>query len=474
MQQFSTQQKRIKVTVNNREMEVYEGITILQALIQEGQHIPHLCYDLRLERSNGNCGLCVVELGPEGREVKACQTPIKAGMQIVTHSPRLETYRKIRLEQLLSDHNADCVAPCVMTCPANIDIQSYLRHVRNGNYEAAIRVIKDRNPFPSACGRVCPHPCEAQCRRKLVDAPVAINQVKRFAADWDMARDKAWTPRVSPASGKRVAIVGAGPSGLSAAYYLAIKGHAVTVFERQSQAGGMMRFGIPEYRLPKATLDKEIDLVRSLGVRIQTGKALGVHLRLEDLQRDFDSVYLAIGSWRATAMQIEGENSPGVWLGIHYLEQVTLRTPIPLGDTAVIIGGGNTAIDCARTALRKGAKHVQLMYRRTREEMPAEPFEVEEALQEGVEMVFLTAPTRISVRPDGKKLIHCIKMQLGEPDRSGRRRPVPVENSEFTVEADAVIGAIGQSTNTQFLYNDLPVKLNKWGDIEINPKTLQT
>jgi formate dehydrogenase major subunit len=471
---FSPEHKRIKVTVNNREMEVYDNVTILQALIQEGQHIPHLCYDLRLERSNGNCGLCVVELGPDGREVKACQTPIKAGMQITTHSPKLESYRKIRLEQLLSDHNADCVAPCVMTCPANIDIQSYLRQVRNGNYEAAIRVIKDRNPFPSACGRVCPHPCEAQCRRKKVDSAVAINHVKRFAADWDMAREKPWTPRVGAPTGKKIAVVGAGPSGLSAANYLAIKGHEVTVFERQSHAGGMMRFGIPEYRLPKATLDKEIGLIRSLGVKIQTGKALGVHLRLEDLQKDFDSVYLAIGSWRATALQIEGENSPGVWLGINYLEQVTLGTPIDLGQTVVVIGGGNTAIDCARTALRKGVKKVQLIYRRTREEMPAESFEVEEALHEGVEMVFLTAPTKIAVRPDGKKELHCIKMQLGEPDRSGRRRPVPVDGSDFTVEADTIIGAIGQSTNTQFLYNDLPVKLNKWGDIEINPKTLQT
>ncbi len=473
MQQISEQQ-RIKITVNNREMEVYGNITILQALIQEGVHIPHLCYDLRLERSNGNCGLCVVELGPEGREVKACQTPVQAGMQITTNSPKLESYRKIRLEQLLSDHNADCVAPCVMTCPANIDIQSYLRQVRNGNYEAALRVIKDRNPFPSACGRVCPHPCEAQCRRKLVDSAVAINYVKRFVADLDMAKETPWLPRVAEPSGKRIAIIGAGPSGLSAAYYSAIKGHAVTVFERQSYAGGMMRFGIPEYRLPKATLDKEINVIKSLGVKLQTGKALGVHLRLEDLRKDFDSVYLAIGSWRATALHIEGENSPGVWLGINYLEQVTLGTAINLGGTVVVIGGGNTAIDCARTALRKGAKKVKLVYRRTREEMPAEPFEVEEALHEGVEMVFLTAPTKIATRADGKKALHCIKMQLGEPDRSGRRRPVPVDGSEHVVEADTIIGAIGQSTNTQFLYNDLPVKLNKWGDIEINPKTLQT
>ena len=195
---------RIKITVNGAETEVYDGLTILQALLQEGVHVPHLCYDIRLDRANGNCGLCEVELEGGARNVKACQTPVKAGMNVTTTSPRLEGYRKVRLEQLLSDHNADCVAPCVMTCPANIDIQSYLLKVEAGNYEAAVRVIKDRNPFPSACGRVCPHPCEAQCRRNLVDTPVAINHVKRFAADWDMARETPWVPRRAGATGKKI------------------------------------------------------------------------------------------------------------------------------------------------------------------------------------------------------------------------------------------------------------------------------
>ncbi len=465
-----TNHKRIKVTVNGREIEVYDNLTILQALLQEDIQIPHLCYDIRLERSNGNCGLCVVEV--EGRDVKACQTPIKEGMVICTNSPKLENYRKIRLEQLLSDHNADCVAPCVTTCPANIDIQSYLRHVGNGNHESAIRVIKDNNPFPIVCGRVCPHTCEAACRRNLVDSPVAINYVKRFAADLDMEKGP-WIPDLKPSTGKKIAIVGAGPSGLSAAYYSAINGHDVTVFERQPHAGGMMRYGIPEYRLPKATLDKEIDIMKKMGVKIMTGKALGTHIRLEDLNNDFDSVYLAIGSWRATPMHLEGENLEGVWLGIQYLEQVTKGMDIKLGDNVVVIGGGNTAIDCARTALRKGAKSVKLIYRRTREEMPAEPYEVEEALHEGVEMLFLMAPNKI-VMNGGKKTLHCMEMQLGEPDRSGRRRPVPVEGSDVLIDADTIIGAIGQSTNTQFLYNDMPVKLNKWGDIEINGHTMQT
>ncbi|WP_159807219.1 [FeFe] hydrogenase, group A [Cellulomonas citrea] len=466
--------ERFAITVNNRQIEVFGGLTILQALLKEGIEVPSLCHDIRLTRSNGSCGLCVVEVGTdEPRDVKACLTPVRPGMVIATQTPRLEAYRKVRLEQLLTDHNADCIAPCVQACPANIDIQAYLRHVADGNDEAAIRVIKDRNPFPSVCGRVCPHPCEAACRRTLVDEPLAINHVKRFVADQDMAAEHPWVPRITKKSKRRVAIVGAGPSGLSAAYYLALAGHHVTVFEKHTWAGGMMRYGIPEYRLPKATLDHEIALIAALGVEIRTRKALGTHLNLEDLTRDFDAVYLAIGSGRATPLRIEGENVEGVWLGIQYLEQVTKGTSIPLGDSVLVIGGGNTAIDCARTALRQGATSVRLVYRRTRAEMPAQPYEVAEALHEGVEMVFLTSPERIT-QQDGRTQLHCLRMELGEPDRSGRRRPLPVEGSDFVLTADTIIGAIGQSTDTGFLYNDLPVRLNTWGDIGIDGLTMQT
>lgn len=462
--------KRIHVTVNGRDIEVFDELTILQALIQENIEVPHLCYDIRLERANGNCGLCVVEIGEgdERQEVKSCQTPIQEGMVINTNTESIKSYRKIRLHQLLSDHNADCVAPCVSTCPDNIDIQKYLRHTQAGNFAEALHTIKDVNPFPVVCGRVCPHPCEAQCRRNLVDTPVAINYVKRFVADLDIEGEHPYTPKMKPSSGKRIAVIGAGPSGLTAAYYSAINGHDVTVFERQPHVGGMMRYGIPEYRLPKATLDKEIDLIRNLGVKLVTGKSIGTHIMLGDLQRDFDAVYLAIGSWGTTPIQLEG-----VWMGIQYLEQNTKGIDTKTGKEVVVIGGGNTAIDCSRTALRNGAEKVTLIYRRTMDEMPAEPYEVEEALHEGVEMQFLISPEKIENKGE-RKLLHCIKMELGEPDRSGRRRPLPIEGSDFVIESDMVIAAIGQSTDTRFLYNDLPVKLNNWGDVDINGRTFET
>jgi len=470
----------IIVTVDGVETQVNSGLTILQALTQVGIHIPSLCGDIRLERSNGNCGLCVVEVRTSeteenSRDVKACITPITNGMVISTKTKALETYRRVRLEQLLADHNADCEAPCQRTCPAHIDIQRYLNHTVVGNFEDAIRVIKDTNPFPSTCGHVCPHPCEYECRRNLVDQPVGINNVKRFVADWDLGREHPWIPKLAPTTGKRIAIVGAGPSGLSAAYYLAIAGHKVMVFEKQPLPGGMMRYGIPEYRMPKAQLDHEIGIMRTMGIDIAGERSLGVHLHLENLRRDYDAVYLAFGSWQATPLAIDGDNLPGVSLGINWLADATKKSDdFRCGDDVVVIGGGNTAIDCVRVALRKGAKNVTLVYRRTQADMPAEPAEVEAALAEGINMVFLTAPSRITQREDGKKLLHCMAMELGEPDRSGRRRPIPVEGSDFAIEADTIIGAIGQATNTQFLYNDLPVRLGKWGDIDINGRTMMT
>ncbi|MDF2614423.1 MAG: hydrogenase, Fe-only [Clostridia bacterium] len=465
----------INCIVNQRKLEVPEGITIMEALLKENIDIPRLCYDPRLHDPNRSCGLCIVKLEKENKIVKSCNTLLTEGMVITTNSLEINEYRKVRMQQLLEDHNADCVAPCQTTCPAGIDIQGYLRHAANGNFLSALKVIKDKNPFPIVCGRVCPHTCEAKCRRNLVDEAVNINGIKRAVADYDLQSETPFIPKKAKATGKKVAIVGGGPSGLTAAYYLAVKGHDVTVFEKQPKMGGMMRYGIPDYRLPQDILDKEIECIEKLGVKLQTKKTLGLNIRLENLQREFDAVYLAVGSWQATSMRVEGEQLPGIWKGIEYLEQIARGKNINLGQDVVVVGGGNTAIDCARTALRKGAKNVTILYRRTKNEMPAEPYEVEEAIKEGIKITFLTAPIGFESDEDGKLSgIRCIKMGLGEPDLSGRRRAVEIEDSEHIVPAGAVISAIGQKTDTSYLWNDLPIKLNKWGDIDINGKTMTT
>lgn len=468
----------ITIRVDGRDIRTREGHTILEACSDAGISVPSLCAETRLHYgpTNGMCGLCIVEAGDNGtrlRRVKACITPVRDGLVVETGAPRIVAQRKVRLEALLANHNADCVAPCVATCPAHVDVQEYLRQVSDGNFEAAIRVIKERNPFPLVCGRVCPHPCEVACRRNIVDEPVAIDDVKRFAAEWDLAREHPWMPKKAPATGKRIAVVGAGPSGLSAAYYCAVAGHDVTVFEKQPHAGGMMRYGIPEYRLPKAMLDKEIATIEALGVRILTGEALGTSVRLEGLQQDFDAVYLAVGSWQPSPMHVQGDELDGVWLGIEYLRRVTDGYCVPPGRT-VVVGGGNTAVDCARTALRNGAEHVTLLYRRGREEMPAEDNEVEEAASEGVEMMFLTAPDRIVAHDSGGgRSVHCLRMSLGEPDRSGRRRPIPMEGSDFVIEADTVIGAIGQKASTGLSSEFLSADLDRRGNVVVDSRTMK-
>ncbi len=465
----------VTIIIDGREVKARRDSTVLTAALDAGIHIPHLCHDPRI-KAEGSCGLCVVELVGEERYEQACETPVYDGMVVSTDNPRLEAFRRIRLGQHLDKHYGDCVAPCVETCPSHIDIQAYLYHTAHRNFDLALRIIKEDNPLPVICGHVCPHPCEYQCRRNLVDDPVAINGVKRFLADRDLFHSESpYIPEKAPPSGKKVAIIGSGPSGLAAAYYLTIKGHKVTIYEKNSKPGGMLRYGIPAYRLPKQTLDAEIDHIVNMGVDIQYNKALGVHFKLDDLVKKYDAVYLAIGAWNATPLRVDGANSKGVWLGIEYLRTVAENAPIDHGKHVVVVGGGNTAIDCARTALRKGAERVMLVYRRTREEMPAEPQEISAALEEGVEMRFLASPSRIERDSEGHVTgVWCMKMRLGEPDASGRRRPVPIDGEDFFIPADMVIGALGQSTDTSYLRDDLPIELNKWGDIKVNGRTMET
>ena len=464
--------KKISVNLNGLTVKAAPGATLLELAREQGIEIPALCNDPRLP-PYASCFICIVEVDGRRGMVPACATRAEEGMVVRTNTDNIRKLRKLGLELLLSNHHGDCVAPCNMVCPAGIDIRAYLSEATRGNFSDALRIIKERNPFPSVCGRICPHPCEDHCRRKLVDDAVSINQVKRFISDRDRCSGDAWKPELAPKNGKKVAVIGGGPGGMSAAHYLAVLGYSVTVFEAMEKTGGMLRYGVPDYRLPPLVLDAETEQILELGVELRTGQAWGKDFHLDDLRKKgFSAIVVAIGAWSGQAMGVEGEARDGVWSGIALLEKANKGETPDLGERVAVVGGGNTAIDCARTALRLGASEVSIVYRRSRAEMPANPEEIHEAEEEGVKMRFLTAP--VSFSGSGKVIdMHCVRMRLGEPDASGRRRPEPVPGSEAVIKADSVIAAIGQRVCWDGFDAD-GLKLTKWGTPDADPKTLRS
>jgi len=466
---------KLKIELNGRPVQAEVGSTILEAARQNGVDVPTLCHDPRL-KPYAACRICLVEVEGARGPVPACANQVSEGMSISTHTDNIATLRRVCLELLASDHYGDCVAPCKLACPAGIDIQGQLALIADGQYEEALKLIKESNPLPSVCGRVCPRFCEQNCRRNLVDEPVSINALKRFVADYDMAMANGPVmPAVKPSTGHKIAVIGGGPAGLSAAYFLALKGHGVTILDSAPALGGMLRYGIPEYRLPKADLDKEIATITALCDAVHLNSALGKDYTIESLKNSgFEVIFLALGSHASQKMRVEGEDLEGVLPGIHFLRDVVEGKKVELGKRVAVIGGGNTAMDATRTAMRLGAEEVMVLYRRSRDEMPAAAEEVEEAEHEGAQFHFLTAPVRI-VEENGRAAgVECIKMELGEADSSGRRRPVPVEGSEFVIRVDTVIAAIGQSLAMPQLNTGTSPSLNSRGNIEVDKETMQT
>jgi len=383
-----------------------------------------------------------------------------------------------------------CKKPaCVPGCPVGIDIPGFIELIARGEFTNASRKIKEANALPAICGRVCPQEtqCEGPCAIGKIkgNLPVAIGHLERFAADWERSHNEVIVPEISNWTGKKVAVIGAGPAGLTAAAELARMGNRVTIFEALHKEGGVLVYGIPEFRLPKDILRAEVDYVKAMGVEFRTNFVVGKTATLDDLLSDgFNAAFVGTGAGLPNFMNIPGENLIGVYSANEFLTRSNLMkaylwpeydTPIHRPMNAAVIGGGNTAMDAVRTAKRLGAEHAYLVYRRSRDEMPARLEERKHAEEEGIEFMILTLPRRVIGDEKGRvKAIECIKMTLGEPDKSGRRRPIPLEGTEFTLDVDTVVVAVGNSSNPLIPKTTPDIKVNEWGNIIINTETGET
>lgn len=447
------------VEVDGKQFTGREGQTILEICRDNGIDVPTLCYEPKLP-GFGACRMCVVDVEGEENPPISCSRAAEPNMKIQTQTPRLREIRKTNLELIFSDHNAYCLPPCQNKCPSHIDIPGFLKANTEGNFAESARIFKRTIPFPSVLGRVCPAPCEEHCRRDEVEEAIAIRDSHRYAGDQVLKAQangiKAPVPfEVQPKSGKRVAVIGSGPAGMAAAYYLLIAGHDVTIYERDPAPGGMLRYGIPQYRLPKVeVLEAEYQSVYDLGGQMVCNAELGKDFTIDDLQNQgFDAVCVAIGCYETNKLGVPGEEADGVLDGLEYLRIATLGLPYPghAGTRVVVIGGGFTSMDCTRTSVRQGAKEVTLVYRRDMKDMPASN-EVHEALEEGARAIFQAAPTRVVTDANNKVTgVEFQRMAMGAPDASGRRRPEPVAGTEFVIDCDRVLLAIGQGPQLDWL-----------------------
>ncbi|NLA27396.1 MAG: FAD-dependent oxidoreductase, partial [Firmicutes bacterium] len=369
------------------------------------------------------------------------------------------------------------VSPCQHTCPVGIDIPRYVSQIKEGAYLEAVETIRERNPFPAICGRICHHPCEERCRRGELDDPVAIKALKRFAADWYF-ENIAQLPPPEPFAvvhSQKIAVIGAGPCGLSCAYFLAQMGYPVTVFEALPVGGGMLSVAIPDFRLPQEVINQEIGYITRRGVEIKYNSPININFTIDDLKREgYSAIFIAAGAQKSQRIGIPGEleDLEGFHYGLRFLRDVKVGKAVGIGSRVAVIGGGNVALDTARTALRLGAREVTILYRRSREEMPVSKMEYDETLAEGAQVQFLTAPTRIVSENWKVRGLQCIRMQLGEPDAGGRRRPLPLPGSEFFLAVDTVFAAVGQAPDLSFLPPDSALERTRWETLVVDENSL--
>lgn len=468
--------KQITFFLDEIQVTVPEGLSILEAARQAGKDIPTLCHVA--EEYEAHCELCVVECAGEAELRKACVTKAAEGMVIRTDSKEVLAHRQKQLAMLARSHFGDCRAPCNLTCPGQINVQGYIAHVAKGQYEEAVRLIMERNPFPFSVGRVCPRFCETRCRRILVDEPVSINHLKRFVADWCMAGKIDLKIERQPATGKNIAIVGGGPSGLTAAFFLARKGHAVTIFEANDKLGGMLRYGLPEYKIPKKVLDYEIRTILRLGISVQLNQRWGVDFTLDTLlEQGYATVLLATGASVDLPLDIPGATHTRVLPATRFLRAVYEEESVDYGLRAAVIGGNNVAMEVARCLLRNRVDQVTVIYPRSQVEMPANQRIIREAEREGVQFLLMVSPIHICEKERDLEL-ELIRMKLGEADERGNRQPVAIPGAVQRLRVDTVVHALGlcASGDSGLAADPLAgsLELTPQNNLKSNPRTSLT
>lgn len=467
----------MNISINGLEIVAEEGITILEAAKRAEIHIPTLCY-VKEGASDVPCGLCVVEIEGMGPPVRSCVTQIQEGMKVVTDSDELVTKRKERLALLMETHFGDCKAPCNLTCPGQINVQGYIAHAAKGQYEEAVRLVMERNPFPFSVGRICPRFCETRCRRILVDEPVSINHLKRFVADWcRVNKVDLKIPREEP-TGKRIAVIGGGPSGLTGAYFLARKGHDVTVFEGAPKLGGMLRYGLPEYKIPSDILDYEIAVILRMGINVRLNQKWGVDFTLQNLKdQGFEAILISTGSPVDETLDVPGCALPKVIPATKFLRDVREGKRANYGRSAAVFGGNNIAMEVSRSLIRTGVDEVTVIYPRAQEEMPANQRNIREAKKEGIQFLLMASPVNFKDFGDNGINVELIRMKLGEPDAKGVRHPEAIPGSNVNIQVNTVVVSQGLSAcKDKFEGGKLEesLELTPKNNIKANPRTSLT